>query len=173
MKEDLSEGPLSSHREITFSDIRKCSSSADLCAKRLTITEIAGHGPFGNGMKRRGAKRTYVETGLAAHTSFFICHYCIGPGNALSGTGRANIHTGGFFAVLTDNRHEDRNLFPFFYAYPGKGRAAGALMGETAGHFAGLASCAAFRDNRDGAHLDDLLRTFFIVNISDTSNYNI
>jgi hypothetical protein len=59
---------------------------------------------------------------------------------------------------LTDDGHEDRDLFPFLYPYPRKGRATRAVMGEAAGHFTGLASGTAFRENRDGAHLDDLLR---------------
>jgi hypothetical protein len=37
-------------------------------------------------------------------------------------------------------------------------------MGEAADHFTGLTSCAAFRDDGDGTHLDNLLMWFFIVN---------
>jgi hypothetical protein len=165
MKKDLPEGPLPFDREIPFRDIRKCSGSADLCTKRSTITEVAGHGPFGNGMKRWSAVRTGIETGLAADASFFIRHYCIGSGDALPGTGRADIHARGLFAVLTDDGHEDRDLFPLLHPYPRKGGAAGAFMGEAADHFTGLASCAAFRDDGDGAHLGYLRSQFFIENI--------
>ena len=156
MKEDSAEDPLPFHGEIPFRIIGKCTCCTDLCAKGVTVTEIAGHGPFGNGMKRWGAVRTGIETRFAADASFLIRHDCVGPGGAPPRTGGADIHAGGLFAVLTDGGHEDRNLFPLLHPYPGKGRTAGALMGEAADHFAGLASCAAFRDDGDGAHLDDL-----------------
>jgi hypothetical protein len=37
-------------------------------------------------------------------------------------------------------------------------------MREATDHFAGLASCAAFREDRNGAHLDNLLLLFSIEN---------
>ena len=37
-------------------------------------------------------------------------------------------------------------------------------MGEAADHFTGLASCTAFRNDGDGAHLNNLRSKFFIVN---------
>jgi hypothetical protein len=107
-------------------------------------------------MKRWSAVRTSIETGLATDTSFFIRHYCIVSGNALPCTSRADRNAGGLFAVLTGNRHEDRNLFPFLYPYPRKGRATGAFMEEAADHFTGLTSCTAFRNKGDSTHLDDL-----------------
>jgi hypothetical protein len=115
-------------------------------------------------MKCRSAIRTDIETRLATDTSFFIRCDCIGFGNALSGTCRANRDAGSLFALLTDNGHEDRDLFPFLHSYPRKGRAAGAVMGKAAGHFTRLTSCAAFRENRDGAHFNVLLYKFSIVN---------
>ena len=66
--------------------------------------------------------------------------------------------------MLADSGHEDRDLLPLLHPYSRKGRAAGAFMGEAADHFTGLASCAAFRNDGDGAHLDILLRMFFVVN---------
>jgi hypothetical protein len=107
-------------------------------------------------MKRGSAVRTGVKTGLATDASFLIRHDGIGPGDALPRTSRTDVHAGGFFTVLTDGRHEDRDLFPLLHPYPRKGRTTGALMGKAADHFAGLASCAAFRDDGDGTHLDDL-----------------
>jgi hypothetical protein len=115
-------------------------------------------------MKCGSAIGADVETGLATDTSFFIRHDRLGFRNALPGTSRTDRNAGGLLTLLTDNGHEDRNLFPFLYLYPGKGRATGTLMGKAADHFAGLTSCAAFRDDGDGTHLDDLLRWFFIVN---------
>lgn len=46
-------------------------------------------------------------------------------------------------------------------------------MGEAADHFTGLASCAAFRNDGDGAHLGILRYKFFIVNdqLSDILTY--
>jgi hypothetical protein len=115
-------------------------------------------------MKCRSAIRTDIETGLAADTPFFICHDCIGLGNTLPSTRRADRNARRLFALLTDNGHEDRNLFPFLYTYPRKGRATGALMGKAADHFTGFAPRTAFRDDGDGAHVDNLRREFFIVN---------
>jgi hypothetical protein len=117
-------------------------------------------------VKCRSAVRTDIETGLATDTSFFIRHDRIGFGNSLPSSSRADRNAGGFLALLADNGHEDRDLFPFLYPYPRKGRTAGVLMGEAADHFAGLASCTAFRDDRNGAHLENLLFTFFIENNS-------
>jgi hypothetical protein len=156
MNKILPEGFLSLYREISFRNIRKCSGSADLCTKGLTVTEVAGHGPFGNGMKRWSAVRTGIDTGLAADTSFFIRHYRIGSRGSLPGTGRADIHARGLFALLTEGRHEDSDLFPLLHPYPRKGRTTRALMGEAADHFTRLASCATFRDNGDGAHFNNL-----------------
>jgi len=38
-------------------------------------------------------------------------------------------------------------------------------MGEAADHFTGLASRAAFRNDRNGTHLDNLHGSFFAMNI--------
>jgi hypothetical protein len=67
--------------------------------------------------------------------------------------------------VLADSGHEDRDLLPLLHPYSRKGRAADAFMGEAADHFTGLASCTAFRNNGDGAHLDNLHGSFFAMNI--------
>jgi hypothetical protein len=104
-------------------------------------------------MKYRSAIRTDIETGLAAHTLFFISHYCTGFRGALPSTGRADIYAGRLFTVLTDDGNEDRDLFPFLHPYPRKGGTARALMGKAADHFTGLASCTPFWDNRDCTHL--------------------
>jgi hypothetical protein len=48
---------------------------------------------------------------------------------------------------LTDDGNEERNLFPFLYPYPGKGRTTGALMRKAADHLTGLTSGASFRNN--------------------------
>jgi hypothetical protein len=164
MNKILPESFLPLYREISFRKIRKCSSSADLCTKGLTVTEVAGHRPFGNGMKRWSAIRTGIDTGLAADTSFFIGHYRPSFRGALPGTGRTDIHARGLFALLTEGRHEDSDLFPLLHPYPRKGRTTRALMREAADHFTRLASSAAFRDNGDGAHFDNLLASFFIMN---------
>jgi hypothetical protein len=66
--------------------------------------------------------------------------------------------------VLTHGGHEDRDLLPFVHPYSRKRRAARALMGEAASHFAGLASRTSFWNNGEGAHLDILLFKFFMVN---------
>jgi hypothetical protein len=58
--------------------------------------------------------------------------------------------------MLTDDGHEDRDFIPLLHPYPGEGRTARALMGEAANHFTGLTSRAAFRENGNSAHLDDL-----------------
>jgi hypothetical protein len=115
-------------------------------------------------VKRWSAIRTGINTGLATDTSFFIRHHCIRSGNTHPGTGGTDIRARGLFTVLTDDGNEDRNLFPLLHPYPRKGRAARALMRKAAYHFTGLTSCAAFRDDGDGTHLDDLLIWFFIVN---------
>jgi hypothetical protein len=117
-------------------------------------------------MKYRSTIRTDVETGLTAHAPFFICHNCTGFRDASPSTSRTDIHAGRLFAVLTDDWHEDRNLFPFPYPYSRKSRAAGALMRKAADHFTGLTSSTAFWDDRDGAHWNNLLISFFIENIS-------
>jgi hypothetical protein len=109
-------------------------------------------------MKYRSAIRTDIETRLAADTPLFISHHCSGFGDAHPSTGRADIHAGRLFTVLTDDGNEDRDLFPLLHPYPRKGRAARALMGKAANHFTGLTSCASFRDDRDGTHLETLLR---------------
>jgi hypothetical protein len=54
-------------------------------------------------MKYWSAMRTDIETRLAAHTSFFICHDCTSFRDASPSTGRADIHAWRLFAVLTDN----------------------------------------------------------------------
>jgi hypothetical protein len=107
-------------------------------------------------MKRWSAIRTDIKTGLAADTPLFIGHHCSRFGDAHPSTGRAEIHAGRLFTVLTDYGNEDRDFLPLLHPYPRKGRAASALMGEAADHFTGLASCAAFRDNGDGAHFNNL-----------------
>jgi len=118
MKKDLTEGLLPLDGKISFGMIRKRPRGAGLCAKWKTITEVAGHGPFGNGMKHWSTIRTGIETGLAADTSLFIRYDRIGFGDALPGTGRTDFHAGRLFAVLTNRGHEDRNLFPLFHPYP-------------------------------------------------------
>jgi hypothetical protein len=158
LKKDFAEGLLPFHRGVSFGDIRKCSGSADLCAKGQTITEVAGHGSFGDRMKCWSVIGTGIETGFASDASFFIRHDGIGSRGASPGTGRADRDAGRLFTVLTDNGYEDGDLFPLFHPYPREGRAAGALMGEAADHFTGLASRAAFRNDGDGTHLDDLRR---------------
>jgi len=124
-------------------------------------------------MKHWSAVRTGIETGLAADASFLIRHDSIRSSGALPGTRWTDIHAWRLFAVLADSGHEDRDLLPLLHPYSRKGRAAGAFMGEAADHFTGLASCAAFRNDGDGAHLDVLLSLFFIVNISINHNFNI
>lgn len=109
-------------------------------------------------MKRWSAIGTGIETGLAPDASFFIRHDGIGFRVALPGPRRADRDAGRLFAVLTDNGHEDGDLFPLLHPNPREGRAAGALVGEAADHFTGLASRAAFRDDGDGTHLDGLRR---------------
>jgi len=121
-------------------------------------------------MKYRSAMRTDIETGLAADTSFFIRHHCPCFGDAPPGTGWTDIHAGRFFTVLTDDGNEDRDLFPLLHPYPRKGRTTRVLMGKAADHFTRLASCAPFRDDGDGTHLDLLLIMFFVVN---DMTYNI
>jgi hypothetical protein len=165
LKKNFSEGSFSLHGEVSFGDIRKCSSSADLCTKGLTIAKVTGHGPFGDGVENRSAVRTSIETGFTTDTPFFIRHDCAGFGDALPGTGRADRHARGFFAVLTDDGHEDRNLFPLLHPYPRKGRTAGAFVGKAADHFTGMAAGAVFRDNGNGGHLRDLLISFVTMNI--------
>jgi hypothetical protein len=164
MKKNLPEGSFPVHRRISFGDKRKCSGGADLCTKGQTVTEVAGHSPFSNRMKRWSAVRTGIETGFAADASFFIRHHRIGSGGALSGACRTDIHARGLFTVLTDDGHEDRDLFPLVHPYSRKGRAAGSFMGEAADHFTGLASCAAFRNDGEGTHLNNLHKLFFIMN---------
>jgi hypothetical protein len=115
-------------------------------------------------MKCRSAIRTDIEAGFTTDTSFFIRNDRIGFWNAFPSTRRADSNAGSLFALLTDNRHEDRNLFPFLYPNTRKCRATGALMGKAANHFTGLTSGASFRNNRNGAHLNILLIWFFIVN---------
>jgi hypothetical protein len=115
-------------------------------------------------VKGRSAIGTDIETGLATDTSFLIRHDCIGFGNSFPGTSRADRNARSLLALLTDNGHEDRNLFPFLYLYPRKGRTAGVLMGEAADHFAGLTSRTAFRNKRDSTHLDGLPILFSTVN---------
>jgi hypothetical protein len=173
LKKDLPEDPLSFHREIPFWDIRKCSGRADLSTKGSAIAEVASHGPFGNRMKHWSAVRTDIETRLTTDTSFLIRHDCIGFRNSLPSTSRADRNAGGLLALLTDNGHEDRNLFPFLYSYPRKGRTTGVLMREATGHFAGLTSCTAFRDDGDGTHLDNLLFMFSMENDFIYSYINI
>jgi hypothetical protein len=164
LKKDFSEGPFPLHGGISFGIIGECSSSADLCAKRLTLAEVTGHRPFGDGMKGWGAVGTSIETGLTADTPFFIRHDCAGFGHAPPGTGGADRHAGGFFTMLTDDGHEDRNLFPLLHPYPRQGRAAGAFVDEAADHFTGVASGAAFRGDGNGGHLKNLLTSFSIMN---------
>jgi len=161
LKKNFSEGPFPLHGEISFRDIRECSSGADFCTEGLTIAEVAGHGAFVDGMKNRSTVGTGIETGLTTDTPFFIRHDCAGFGHAPPGTGRADRHARGFFAVLTDDGHEDRNLFPLLHPYPRKGRTAGTFVGKAADHFTGVTSGAAFRDNGNGGHLEDLLRYMF------------
>jgi hypothetical protein len=115
-------------------------------------------------MKRWSAVRTGIETGFAADASFLIRHHRIGCGGALSGACRTDIDARRLFAVLTDDGHEDRDLFPFLHPYSRKGRAAGAFVREATDHFTGLASCTAFRNDGDGAHLDNIRSVFFIAN---------
>ena len=138
------------------------------------MTEVARHGSFGYWVKRWRAVGTGIETGFAADASFFIRHHCIGSGGALSGACGTDIHARGLFAVLADGGHEDGDLFPLLHSYSRKGRAAGAFMGEAAGHFTGLASCAAFRNDGNGTHLDNLRSMFFMVNdqLRDILTYN-
>jgi hypothetical protein len=117
-------------------------------------------------MKYRSAIRTNIEAGFATDTSFFIRDDCIGFGNALPSTSRADCNARSLLALLTDDGHEDRNLFPFLYSNSRKGRATGSFMRKAASHFTGLASGASFWNNRDGAHLDTLLNLFSMVNQS-------
>jgi hypothetical protein len=165
MEKNLPEGSFPFHRGISFGDKRKCPGRADLGAKGLTMTEVARHGPFGHRVKRWRTIRTSINTGFAADASFLIRHYCIGCGEALSGACRTDVHARGLFTVLTDDGHEDGDLLPLLHPYPRKGRAAGSFMGEAADHFTGLASCAAFRNDGDGTHFDNLHGSFFTVNI--------
>jgi hypothetical protein len=58
-------------------------------------------------MEYRSAIRTDIETGLAAHTSFFIGHHCTGFRHTSSSPGRADIHAGRLFTVLTDNGNKE------------------------------------------------------------------
>jgi hypothetical protein len=118
LKKDLPEGPLSFHRGISIRDIKKRSGSADLCAKGFSITEVAGHGPFGNGMNSWSTIGTGIETGLAADASFFIRYSGIGSRDALPSLGGADCDARGVFAMLTDNGHEDGDLFPLLHPYP-------------------------------------------------------
>jgi hypothetical protein len=117
-------------------------------------------------MKRWGTIRTRIETRLAPNTSFFVRDHCFGSRGALSSACRTDINARGLFAVLTDDGHEDGDLFPLLHPYPRKGRTAGAFMRKAADHFAGLASCAALRNDGDSAHVDNLLILFFTVNTS-------
>jgi hypothetical protein len=65
---------------------------------------------------------------------------------------------------LTDDGNEEGDFFPFLNPNPRKGRAASVLMGKATDHFAGLASCAAFGKDGDGAHRNNLLVSFFREN---------
>ncbi len=98
--------------------IRKRARGTSLYAKRPSIAEVAGHGPPGNGMKHRSAVRAGIETGFAADAPLFVCHDGAGIRDALPGPGGANGHAGRFFTVLTDNGHENGDLFPFLHSYP-------------------------------------------------------
>ncbi len=160
MKKGLRKGPFSFHGEVPFGEIRKRPGCADLRAERFALTEVAGHGPFGNGMKHWSAVRTGIETGLAADAPFFIRYHCARFGIAFSGTGRTNSDAGWFFTMLADDGDKDRDLFPFLHLYPREGRTAGPLMGEAADHFTGLTPCAAFGDNGNRIHLEDLPKRF-------------
>jgi hypothetical protein len=156
LKIDFPESPLPFHRGVSFGDIGKCSGSANLGAKRQAITEVAGHGPFGSGVKHWSAIRTGIQTGLAPNALFLICDDRARFREPLPGARRAGRHARRLLTVLTDDWHEDRYLFPLLHMYPRKGRTAGALMGEAANHLTGLASCAPFRDDRNRAHLNFL-----------------
>jgi hypothetical protein len=115
-------------------------------------------------MKHWSAIRAGINTGLTADASSLVRHDCIGSKGALSGARGTDIHAWGFFAVLADSRHEDRDLFPLLHPYSRKGRAARTLMGKATDHFAGMASCATFWDDGDSAHLRGLHSKFYIVN---------
>jgi hypothetical protein len=62
MKKELSEGLLPFHRKIPFWGIGNGSGRTDLRTKRLSITEVTGHGPFSIGVKDRGVIRTGIKT---------------------------------------------------------------------------------------------------------------
>jgi hypothetical protein len=115
-------------------------------------------------VNRRSTIRASINAGLAADASLSIRDNCPVSGKTHPGASGADIHTRRLFAVLTDDGDEDGNLLPLLHPYPRKGWAARALVGETAGQLAGLASCAAFGNDGDGSHLDGLLIQFFAVN---------
>jgi hypothetical protein len=153
LKIDFPESPFPFHRGVSFGDIRKCSGSTDLGAKRKAITEVAGDGPFGNGVKHWSAIRASIQAGLTTDALFLICDDCARFSESFPSTRRAGAYAGRLLTVLTDDRHKDRNFFPFFHMYARKRRTAGALMGEAASHLTGLASCAPLRDDGNRAHL--------------------
>jgi len=161
LKKNFSERFFSLHGEVSLGNIGKCSGRADFRTEGLTIAKVTGHGPFGDGMNDWSAVGTGIETRLTTDTPFFIRDDGACFGDALPGTGRTDRHARGFFAVLTDNGHEDRDLFPLLHPYPRKGGTAGAFVGKAADHFTGVTSGAAFRDNGNGGHLEDLLRCMF------------
>jgi len=107
MKKRLPESPFSFHRGISFGNKRKCSGAADLGTKRLTLTEVTGHGPLGYWVKGWRTIRAGINAGLTADASFFICYHRIGSGGTLSRTRGADIHARWLLTVLTDSWHED------------------------------------------------------------------
>jgi len=117
-------------------------------------------------VKRWCTIRANIKPGLTTDTPFFIRNDCVRFWDSLPSSSRADRYARSLLTLLTDNGHEDRNLFPFRYSYPRKGRATGALMGKAADHFTGLASGTAFWNDRNSTHLDNLLVLFFIENIS-------
>jgi hypothetical protein len=74
MKKELPKGLLPFHRKIPLRGIRNGSGRTDLRTKGLTIAEVAGHGPFGIGVKDRGVIRTGIKTRFATDASLFIGH---------------------------------------------------------------------------------------------------
>lgn len=129
MEKGLSKGSPLLRGEISFWLIGKRSGSADLRAKGLATAEVARDRPFGHRMKRWRTIRTRIEARLTPDATFFVRYDCIGSGGALSGACWTDIHARGFFALLTDDGHKDRDFFPFLHPYPREGRAARAFVG--------------------------------------------
>jgi hypothetical protein len=156
LKKYFAEGPFSFHRGIPFGDIRKCSGSTDLGAKRKATTEVAGDGPLGNWVQHGSAIRAGIQARLTTDALFLICDDCVRFRESFPSTRRAGADTGRLLTVLTDDWHKDRYLFPLLHVNPREGRAAGALMGEAANHLTGLASCTPFWNNGNRTHLNCL-----------------